>query len=200
MDSKKLAGFTFIEVVIVIAIFAVIFTAIASFSQNTNLLSNLINKSLQAEQDLRQTFQILVTEIRSAGPSSLGAYSIESAATSSLTFFSDIDEDGIFERVRYFVGTSTLRKGVIKPTGNPLVYATSSEILKTTVNYLLIATSTFEYYDANYTGSEAPLSAPIDVTKIRIVKVTVTADVNPGVAPKPVTFTNTITVRNLRSN
>lgn len=193
-------GFTFIEVVIVIAIFAVIFTAIASFGQNTSLLSNLINKSLQVEQDLRQTFQILVTEIRSAGPSGLGAYPIESAVTSSLTFFSDIDEDGVFERVRYFVGTSTLEKGVIEPAGNPLVYATSSETLKTTVNYLLITTSTFEYYDANYTGSEAPLSVPIDVTKIRIVKVTVTADVNPGVAPKPVTFTNTINVRNLRSN
>ena len=193
-------GFTLIEVVIVIAIFATIFTVIASFGQNTSLLSNLINKSLQAEQDLKQTFQILVTEIRSAGPSSLGAYPIESAATGSIAFFSDIDEDGIFERVRYFVGTSTLQKGVIKPTGNPLVYATSSEVLKTMVNYLLIATSTFEYYDSNYTGSEAPLSTPIDVTKIRIVKVTVTADVNPGTAPKPVTFTNTIDVRNLRSN
>lgn len=193
-------GFTFIEVVIVIAIFAVIFMVIASFGQNTSLLSNLINKSLQIEQDLRQTFQILVTEIRSMGTSGLGAYTIESAATSSFIFFSDIDEDGVFERVRYFAGTSTLQKGVIEPVGNPLVYVTSSEAVKTVVNYLLIATSTFEYYDANYTGSEAPLSTPIDVTKIRIVKVTVTADVNPGAAPKPVTFTNTISVRNLRSN
>ena len=193
-------GFTFIEVVIVIAIFAVIFTVIASFGENTTLLSDLINKGLQTEQDLKQTFQILVTEIRSMGPSSLGAYSIESAATSSFAFFSDIDEDGIFEKVRYFVGTSTLEKGVIEPAGNPLVYATSSETLKTTVNYLLIATSTFEYYDANYTGLEASLSEPIDVTKIRIVKVTVTADVNPGAAPKPATFTNTINMRNLRSN
>lgn len=200
MDTKKLAGFTFIEVVIVIAIFAVIFMVIASFGQNTSLLSNLINKSLQIEQDLRQTFQILVTEIRSAGPSSLGAYPIESAATGSLVFFSDIDEDGIFERVRYFVGTSTLEKGVTEPAGNPLVYATSSEVTKTVVNYLLLATSTFEYYDANYTGVEAPLSIPIDAAKVRIVKITVTADVNPGAAPKPVTFTNTVNVRNLRSN
>ncbi|MBI2033756.1 MAG: prepilin-type N-terminal cleavage/methylation domain-containing protein [Candidatus Liptonbacteria bacterium] len=200
MNIKKLAGFTFIEVVIVIAIFVVIFTVIASFGENTSLLSNLINKSLQAEQDLRQTFQVIVTEIRSAGPSSLGAYPIESAATSSFAFFSDIDEDGVFERVRYFVGTSTLEKGVIEPIGNPLVYATSSESVKIAVNYLLMASSTFEYYDANYTGLEASLSTPIDVTKIRIVKVTVTADVNPGAAPKPVTFTNIINVRNLRSN
>ena len=200
MDTKKLAGFTFIEVVIVIAVFAVLFMVIASFGQNTSLLSNLINKSLEIEQDLRQTFQVRVTEIRSAGPSSLGAYPIESAATGSLAFFSDIDEDGIFERVRYFIGTSTLQKGVIKPSGNPLVYTTSTETVKSVVRYLLPATSTFEYYDASYTGSEAPLSAPIDVTKIRIIKITVTADVNPGAAPKPVTFTNTVNVRNLRSN
>ena len=193
-------GFTFIEVVIVIAIFAVIFTVIASFGQNTSLLSNLINKSLEIEQDLRQTFQVLITEIRSMGPSSLGAYPIESASTSSLGFFSDIDEDGVFERVRYFVGTSTLEKGVTEPTGNPLVYATSSEIIKSVVNYLILASTTFEYYDASYTGIEAPLSSPIDTAKIRIIKVTVTADVNPGVAPKPVTLTNAINVRNLRSN
>ena len=193
-------GFTFIEVVIVIAIFAVIFTVIASFGENTNHLSSLINKSLQIEQDLRQTFQVLVTEIRSAGPSSLGAYPIESAATGSIAFFSDIDEDGIFEKVRYFVGTSTFEKGVIKPAGNPLVYASSSEIIKSTVNYLILASTTFEYYDANYTGVEASLSAPVDSTKIRVIKITVTADVNPGAAPKPATFTNTINVRNLRSN
>lgn len=195
-------GFSLFEIVMVLAIFAIILFAVTSFRGNLDTLENLINQKLQSRQDLDQEFQIMITELRSAGPSSLGAYPVEAASTSSITFFSDIDKDGIFERVRYFLSSTTIQKGVIEPTGNPLVYSTSTEATTTIVSNVIVPTSTplFAYYGTDYTGSESALASPIDLTKIRLVKVSLSVDVNPKLAPVPIFFSNTVNIRNLRSN
>ncbi|MEK7608211.1 MAG: hypothetical protein AAB495_01395 [Patescibacteria group bacterium] len=195
-------GFSIFEVVIVLSIFALVLFAVSSFRGNLNILENLVNQKLQSRQDLDQEFQIMITELRSAGPSSLGAYPIETASTSSITFFSDVDKDGVFERVRYYLSSTTIQKGVIEPAGNPLVYATSTEATTTIISNVIISTSTpfFQYYGANYTGSQPVLPLPIDTTQVRIVKISLSVDVNPKLAPVPIYFSNTINIRNLRSN
>jgi len=195
-------GFSLVEVIIFAAITASLIFVVSSLTSNVANIENFVNQKLQSRSSLEQTFQMLVTEIRSAGPSSNGAYQIESASTSSLVFFSDIDQDGIFERVRYTLSTSTIAKGFINPSGNPLVYATSTEVVKDVMTNVIVSTSTdlFNYFDSAYAGSQAPLTSPIDVSKIRVVKVSVYADTNPGKAPKATFFSDTITIRNLRSN
>jgi prepilin-type N-terminal cleavage/methylation domain-containing protein len=201
---KSNKGFSLIEVIIVIALASAIFFVVASLRGNVSNLENLISQKLQSRQDVDQTFQILVTEIRSAGPSSLGAYPIVSAGTSTFVFYSDYDQDGIFERLRYTLGTSTVERGIVEPTGNPLVYSTSSEVVTTAIENVIVAATTsldlFHFYDSNYTGSEAPMTSPISVADVRVVKIIVYADIAPGEAPKPVFFTNTVTIRNLRDN
>lgn len=200
MKQRLRRGFSLLELVLVIGIFGGLTVIISSFGEQVQLMSNLINQNLQVEQELSETFKVIVTEIRSMGPSSAGAYPIVAASTSSLAFYSDIDQDGTFELVRYFFATSTFERGIVEPTGVPPIYATSSEIVKTAVRNVLFASSSFQYFGSGYTGVEAPLASPIDLPQVRVVRITVTADINPKVAPKPTTFTNTITVRNLRSN
>ena len=134
------------------------------------------------------------------GPSSLGDYPLSLASSTAITFYSDIDEDGIFERVRYYFTTSSLMKAVIQPTGNPLVYATSSETVRTIVQNVLVASSSFSYFGTNYTGVEAPMAQPVDPQSVRIVRVDLYADISPSTAPQPTYFSNTMTIRNLRSN
>ena len=204
-DDKR--GFSLVEIVLALGIFAITIFVMTSFRGNISVLDNLINQKLQSRQDLDQTFQVMVTELRSAGPSSLGAYAIESVGTSSLTFYSDYDADGIFERIRYFlqpgVNTSTLRRGVVEPIGNPLVYNTSTETVSDVGFHIVNTTSTnlLQYYGPSATSTlSATLTAPIDVSLVRYVKITLWADVKPRVSPKPVFFTQTVTVRNLRSN
>ncbi len=143
-----------------------------------------------------------MTDVRSAGPSSNGSYPIESASTSSLVFYSDVDQDGIMEKVRYVFATSTIKRGLIEPTGNPLTYVSSSEALTNIIENVIVSTSTnlFDYFDSTFTGSGAALSFPIDVSKIKVVKISVYVDTNPGKTPKPTLFSDTITIRNLRSN
>lgn len=150
---------------------------------------------------------MMVTDLRSMGPSSVGAYPIESASTSSIVFFSDVDENGVFDRVRYFLATSTatsgvkvVKKGIIKPIGNPYVYVASSEIVSTVVQNVVTSTEPlFQYYASTFTGSEASLTSPIDIPSVRILKITVYADLSPR-APRPLLFSDTVTMRNLKTN
>lgn len=196
-------GFTLLEIIIALGITAVIVLAIGKFSNSISNIGVVINSSLQSNQDLTLAFRTVTTDIRSMGPGSNGAYPIDSVSSSSLTFYSDIDQDGVFEKVRYYITTSTFQKTVTEPTGNPLAYATSSAVTTIIIPALIVSTSspTFTYFDSSYTGgATGTLSGTIISSDIRVVTVRLTADTSTSTAPRPVTFTNTITIRNLRSN
>jgi prepilin-type N-terminal cleavage/methylation domain-containing protein len=196
------AGFSLIEVLIVVAIFAGMIFVVAAMRKNISGLEKTVNQQLKTRRDIDATLQTIITDIRSAGLSGSGSYAIESAASTSLVFYSDVDQDGAFERVRYAIGTSTVIRGVVEPTGNPVIYPTSTESVATMVYYVVPSTSTplFAYYDANYTGSQTALTEPIDITKIRAVSLNLFVDIEPGKSPKPLFFSHTITIRNLRTN
>lgn len=195
-------GFSLIEVLIASLIVVMFIFVLSSFQTNFNSLQSFTSENLQTRQDIDQTIQIMTTDIRSAGPSSVGGYPIESAGTSSFVFFSNIYHNGIYERVRYFVGTSTLQEGVTIPSGNPLAYVTSTEIVTTQVNDLVFRSSTpvFTYYDTNYSGTQLPMSYPITVANIRLVQFSFSADVEQSSSPTPTYFSQMVDIRNLRSN
>ncbi len=198
-------GFTLIEIMVGIGIGAIIFFMIGVLGNQFSTVSNFVNQKLQNEQSAESAIQTMVREIRSAGPSGVGGYAVESAARSSLVFFSDIDSDGLMERIRYFLATSTaatstINKGVTKPTGNPLAYTTSTEVISPVLINSVSTSTIFTYFDANYTGTENSLPSPIDPSKIRIVKIEVLVDVNPSSTPGADYFTNTVDIRSLRSN
>ncbi len=195
-------GFSLIEVIIFVAIASILVLAVSSLTGNVANVENFIKQKLQARSGIEETFQMLVSEIRSIGPASNGAYGIEAASSSSLVFFSDIDQDGIFERVRYIISTSTVLRGVVEPSGQPMTYPTSTESVKTVIRNVIFSTSTdfFQYFDNAYSGSGASLPSPIDLTQIRMVRVSIKVDTNPGKTPKPTFFSETITIRNFKNN
>jgi prepilin-type N-terminal cleavage/methylation domain-containing protein len=195
-------GFSLIEVLIASLIAVMFVFLLSSFQGNLNSLQNFTSEKLQSRQDIDQTVQIMTTAIRSAGPSSVGGYPIESAGTSSFVFFSDLYRNGTLERVRYFLGTSTLQEGVTIPSGNPLTYVTSTEVVTTQINDLILSSSTpfFEYYDSNYTGTQSPMSYPLVIANIRIVQFSFSAEVNQSSSASPEYFSQMVDIRNLRSN
>jgi prepilin-type N-terminal cleavage/methylation domain-containing protein len=196
-------GFSVIEVLIAAAVFSVLIFVVASLRTNVDTLSNLVSQKLQSRQDIDRAMEQMVTEIRSAAPSSQGAYPIDEATTSTLVFYSDVDSDGLFERIRYTVGTTTLDRGVTKPSGTPLAYATSSETVSTLVSSLTRTTSSnvFTYYGEDYTGTEDPLPATSTLpSAVRLVRVTLYVDVRPREAPRPAYVSQLINIRNLRDD
>lgn len=195
------SGFSFIEIFISIFIITLIGLVFYIFQKDTFSFNRIISESLMAQDDARRVLKIMNVEIRSVSPSNLGAYALLETATSSFTFYSDIDTDSLKERVRYFIDGATLKRGVIKPSGSPFVYNPADEIISDLIHYITVsATPIFSYYDTNYDGTTDPLTEPINISAVRLVKITIVVDKDSLAPPGPLTFTTQISMRNLKDN
>lgn len=195
-------GFTLVETVVSIWIVLLIGLAIANFGRDIFSYNSSLQNSLTVQLDARKVLRTLIAELRSSSSSSLGSYPIDTAGTSTLIFYSNPDTDNLKERLRYFLQGNTLVRGVIQPTGNPLVYDTNTETFETIIRDIINGTSTpiFTYYDENYTGTSSPLTQPVNISSIRMVKITVIVDRDPNRSPTPITITTQGTLRNLKDN
>ncbi len=194
-------GMSIAELIIVIGITSLLIVAMGSFQRDILYFAGFIEKGLSGTQDARAILRTMTREARAALPSSIGAYPIFEAGNQSFTFYSDIDNDGLQERVRYFLSGTDLRKGVIKPSGNPLQYNPASETFSTLARDVRNGgQNLFDYYDANYDGTTAALTQPVSVSVVRLVKVTVIIDADINRAPSPKTFMTQVSFRNLKDN
>ena len=168
-------------------------------SQDITSSALRFTNSLVTQQSIQSTLQTMVPEIRSAAQSNDGAYAISVAATSTFEFYSDVDRDGLFDRVRYFLSNTTFKKGVTKPTGSPLTYATSSEVLQDLVENVIPGSQIFSYYDKNATSSgSTALPSPVDPVQVKTIKITLVANQGTSSTPSIVGVETSATVRNLR--
>lgn len=199
-----MSGFTIIEVVVSIAILLMIGLGIITFERSVLTNTKVLQAELNSGQQIRRTLAGFVADLRSASPSSAGAYAIDTAATSTLIFYANVDNDASIERIRYFVATGTLRRAVLKPTGT--IYNVANEKFSTIINDLANPTSTpiFTYYDSGYDGftssSTDPLPIPINITSIRMAKMSIVVNPNGVRAPVMQTYTTQVSIRNLKDN
>ncbi|MBP6858939.1 MAG: prepilin-type N-terminal cleavage/methylation domain-containing protein [Candidatus Pacebacteria bacterium] len=197
--SKR--GFTLAEVITAVAILSLIMVAVSAFQYNVLSYNRIAEVSLTNAQEAQALIKTISKELRATQQSANGAYPIAAAATSTITFFSDTDRDGNEEQVRYYLASSTLYRGIIRPTGSPLTY-TGSESTKILATGLRNSSTTpvFEYFDSTYAGTSSPMTYPITITNIRLVKVNLTIDTDPSRAPVLRTFTTQTVLRNLKDN
>ncbi|MDD5032952.1 MAG: prepilin-type N-terminal cleavage/methylation domain-containing protein [Candidatus Pacebacteria bacterium] len=100
--SKK--GFTLIETVIAIAIFALAMTAVSSFILMLYRSQHYSWEQSIAVDEARKGVETMIKELREAHEGDDGSYVIEKADDKEIVFYSDIDQDDETERVRYFLG------------------------------------------------------------------------------------------------
>jgi type II secretory pathway pseudopilin PulG len=195
-------GVSLIEITLVIAISSMLVLAIGSFQRNIFFFAGFLEDSISGAQDARSVLRTMAREIRSASPSSLGTYTISEASPQTFIFYSDIDDDGLKERVRYFLDDTDLKKGVIKPSGNPMVYDPGTEKIVSLLvrNVRNGAQNVFDYYDTNYDGTTDSLPTPADIIAVRLVKITVIIDADVNRAPVAKTFESQVSLRNLKDN
>ncbi|OHB00051.1 MAG: hypothetical protein A3E93_02395 [Candidatus Zambryskibacteria bacterium RIFCSPHIGHO2_12_FULL_43_12b] len=195
-------GFTLVEVLISVGIMVAIGFAIANFQTDLFSINTGVQNNLSAQLEGRKILRTVISELREASPSSLGAFPLAQAGTSTLTIYSNIDSDSYKERIRYFTVGNELRRGVLKPSGNPLVYNSANENVEVMIRNIINGTSTpiFEYFDENYTGTTTPLSQPVNVLSVRLVRITVIVDKDANRPPGAITITSQGMLRNLKSN
>ena len=165
-------GFTLIELIVGIAIFTILALGIIV------LVSNILTSSSQqsglladSDQGRKLAFKIM-GEVRNGITSNTGAYTLATADAQQLIFYSNVDGGVDIERVRYYLGSGSLYRGIVKPTGSPLTYnlgsETSSVVQKNVANG---AIPLFYYYDDTYDGtSDTFLAQPVNVTDVRMIK------------------------------
>lgn len=199
VQSKN--GFSLAEIVVVVAIASAIFMAVFNFGAGIFSFNSEAQKNLSAQTDARRVLKVMVKELRSTSPASNGAYPLSFASASSLVFYSNIDSDNLKERIRYFLDGRELKKGVIKPSGSSLVYDPKNEkvvILIRDVNNG--ATPIFEYFDSSFIGQGSSLVQPVQVTQVRMVRISLLINADPNKSSDPVVVQSQVFLRNLKDN
>ncbi len=198
-EKNNKTGFTLIEVVISASFVAVIIVILTYIGFNLTSFNINFMKSFEPQFELQYAMQNIIKEVRSMSQSSVGSYPISQAASSTFVFYSDVDADGSVERFKYFVSGSVFKKGILVPTGSPLVYNEANEEIFDILHNLKIGTSSiFNYYDANYSGNEEPMSSLINISDIKLIKAQFTITKDDGTATT--TSVIELTPRELRDN
>ncbi len=190
------SGMTLIEAIVWIVVFlaavwAIVGSILTFYRANTYTL-----QQAEAVSEARRGIERMVATIREANYSSQGAYPIIAMSTSSLSFYADIDDEPLVERVRYFVEGIQLKRGVIEPTGDPPAY-TSGETIDVVSNYVRNLTqgvNTFQFFDS----AGLLITDMSKVTDIRFVRLDAVVNVDPFRLPNELTLRSSATLRNLR--
>ncbi|MFA6078822.1 MAG: prepilin-type N-terminal cleavage/methylation domain-containing protein [Candidatus Omnitrophota bacterium] len=195
-------GMTLVEVLIAVAIFAVVMIAIGTFEVNIFSYNSSISGSFNTAQNAQTILKTILKELREMAPGANGSYPIVTAGTTTLSFFSDPDNDGVTEQITYSLSNNTLYRSIIQPSGSPLAYNPASQTVSSLVADVRNDASlpVFQYFDANYNGTSSPLTLPASLTAIRLIKISLSLDADPNRLPLPVIYTVQANLRNIKNN
>lgn len=190
-------GFTLVEAIVVVAITIVVGGSLLSIIRNFYRGNTYVFEATASVDSARRGLATTLSALREAAYAEDGSYPITAAATSSITFYSDIDTDGGIERVRVYVINGTLYRVVTNAVGSPPSYAGQPPATTTIATYVRNSTSTplFKYYDSS--GVQLSTTSPA-LSQIASVAATIMVDLNPNRAPNVLTLTGSATLRNLR--
>ncbi|HXV27251.1 MAG TPA: hypothetical protein VD862_04505 [Candidatus Paceibacterota bacterium] len=192
-------GVTILELLITIAVATGVMTLATYFALDVNFFGTLLGSRLDSERGVERTLRTFISEARSMSISENGSYPIAAAAANGITFYADVDADGTFEQIRYFLDGTTIRKGVTEPTGNPATYPAVDEQVRDVITSVVPGPDIFAYWEGlSWTGNTASLSAPVPVAQIRLIRMRVTVDDDPTLPPAGFTQSIDATIRNLR--
>ncbi|MDO8511814.1 MAG: hypothetical protein Q7S57_00940 [bacterium] len=201
ITAFKDTGFTLFEIMVTIGVILIILIPLTRLQVNILTYGRFFYNTNIIQDEARRMMQKFSAEVRSMTQSGTGAYSIESAMNNSLVFFRDINQDGLVERIRYYLDGVDLKKGVIIPTGNPQTYLTANEKISVVVHgiYNDVGTPIFQYYSRSYDGQTSALSQPLDITAIRLIKITLLIGTGNSNQDR-ITLTTQVTLRNIKDN
>lgn len=193
--NKSHKGFTLPEMLVVIAMTVVVGGALTSAIDFFYKSNKYVLEETQAIQNSRRGLAYALSDLRQASYGADGAYPVTNAATSTVTFYSDTDDDGKVDKVRYYLSGTTLYRGTIAPTGSPAAYTGGEDTYVIAESVRMATTSPiFLYYD----HGSVQLATPADPSKIASVYVRLTIDVDPNRTPNALTLMGGATLRNLR--
>lgn len=197
-------GMTLIELLIAIAVMGIIMQAFTYLFVRTWETNRYILELGLASSMAQRALNKLVIDLRGIQQSDHGAFPIAAATSSSLTIYSDIEDDGVVERVRYYLDDATdeLRMGITNPTAaTPVTYPVNDEETRVVARYVVNASNdpVFYYYNDDYPGDTVnnPLTLPTSLSNIQLVRIKLLINIQPLTAPNNVYIESFVDIRNL---
>lgn len=202
MHNNTSRGMTLVEIIVSVGIITVVGMGVAAIQRNIIVNTTILQNTFVTQQKVQRALTKFVKEMRGATQSAGGAYAIEAASTSSITFFANVDADTSIERVRYYVASSTLYRGLTEPTGT--IYNMANEGAYALVHNIQNSSTTpiFEYYTKDYDGTSTStaLTSPINIPDVRLVKIMLPVEPSVARSSSFQTYSTQVSVRNLKDN
>ena len=194
--NKK--AFTLLELLLTITIVIILSFIGSEFVIQGIKTQVFTQKQDEAVYNARNILNEIGKEVREAQFSSTGDYLLDVVDKQELSFYSNIDDDSLVEKIHYFLDGYNLKKGIIKPNGDPLKYLDSNEIITTISSYIVNQNDPiFTYFDENGNQINDP---NLNKHDIRLIHIFLKVDVNPGKSPDPYNLITDIQIRNLKNN
>lgn len=191
-----------IELLTGVAIFGLIIGAFSSMFVFFFRSYNFTFEQGRTVEEAKISANKLMSELREARTSEDGAYPLIAAEDQELAFYSDVDDDGQVERVRYFLDGQTLRRGVVEPGVPPVVYDTGSEAVSVISEYVQnTGMPTFYYYNSDWPGDVVtnPLVPAQRLLDTRIVEVSFLINTDSN-QQQDFEISSQVMIRNLKTN
>jgi prepilin-type N-terminal cleavage/methylation domain-containing protein len=189
-------GFTFIEVIVSVGIFTVIMLAMSALFLSLYRQQGSDIGMIQRIQSANAALDKMSKELREANRGENGNFTISNATNTSLTFYSDVDGDNLTEKITYALQGTNLQRTVVEP-GAGSAYPGAGATATVCSGIKAGSATIFTYYDDTYTGSGNPLSAPVSVTSVKVVGISL--DLNStGQSSYPLHVETKVELRNLK--
>ncbi|MBI5222219.1 MAG: type II secretion system protein [Candidatus Magasanikbacteria bacterium] len=200
--KRNRGGFTIVEISVALGISAIIASLVVWLIIHGLRYNKIVFEQLETQNEGRRVLQQVVDIVRKAEESSIGGYPIVTAGDYTFTVYANVDDDSLREKVRFWLDGTTLKKGVIKPSGNPLSYSGAEDVVELAHSVVNFSESepVFLYYDENYTGVEDALIQPVETVDVRVARVQLELEQDPTESPAPFHVESVAQVRNLKGN
>jgi prepilin-type N-terminal cleavage/methylation domain-containing protein len=207
MSMKKIRlGMTLVEMLVAIAVMLIAmegmtYLFVSSWDKNKSIIETGL-ASTTASRAVNKT----IIQLRALKQADNGDYPIEEADDFDLTIYTDIDDDGVTERVHYYLDLATdkFKRGITDPnSGTPVTYPAGDTTTTTLAEFIVNESNDpmFSYYNDNYPGDTTnnPLTTPAALGSIQLVRMKARVNIDPVHAPENINIESFVDLRNLHN-
>lgn len=193
-------GMSIIEILVVVSISGIVLMALLRFLVAGYPLSKTTVLQQRSTETARIHLKRIVKSLRESRHSDTGAYPLVATEPQRIVYYANVDSDPATERVRLELTGTNLVRGVIEPTGNPLIYDQNNEVTTTIVATVMNGTEKiFSYYTGDYPVDTNELT-PTDLTEVKYIALNLIIDADPAIDPPAIQVKSQVQLRNLKTN
>lgn len=201
LSSNNNFGFTFLEMVVSVGLVSLLIIGLVSMQNLIASTQEIITTSTQSYNEANIAIQVMSKELRNARTSTAGSYPLVLANDQEIVFYANVDADPEPERVRYYLASNQIKKGVIQPVGT--TYPSNNEQVSLVISYIVNnAEPIFYYYNGDWPADTTnnPLGTPSRLTDTKLVRINVISNPDPSRPESEYQLETSAQIRNLKTN